>query len=258
VRDTGATLPVLLVGDGVDSGRVEAALSAGVTDYVADTGRTAELGARIRAHVATPTLDGYVETQRQEQTIGSLAHDVKNPLNVIAGRLELLDVEDTHADAIDRSIARVESLIDEVTLLASAGRPGEPQQVDITETAERVWSEFDTDAATLVAETELTAETDADALTLLFRRLFENAVAHGGDGVTVTVGGTEAGFYVADDGSGLPDDVGEELFEQGYGTARDGEGYGLFVADRAAAANGWALSAGASEAGGARFDVQYR
>jgi len=43
--------------------------------------------------------------------------------------------------------------------------------------------------------------------------------------------------------------------EQGYGTAREGEGYGLFVAERVARAHGWDIAAGESEAGGARFEV---
>jgi len=260
VRESGAMMPIILVGSNVSPSRVEEAISAGVTDYITtgeDT-QVAELAARLRAHIRNPFLDGYVEAKRWERTIGSLGHDMKNPLNVVSGRVELLDIERTHAEAIDRSISRVESLIDEVSLVAGAVRPdSETESVDVAATARQVWSTLDTGAAELNVETEMTAETDADTVELVCRRLFENALAHSGPGVAVTVGDTGDGFYVADDGPGVPDD-GSAVFEQGYGTAREGEGYGLFVASRAAAADGWAMTVSESEAGGARFDVRYR
>jgi signal transduction histidine kinase len=261
VRETGAMMPVILVGSNVAPSRVEAALAAGVTDYITtgDDTLVAELVARVRAHVRNPVLDGYVEARRWEQTIGSLAHDMKNPLNVVSGRLELLDIDDTHGDAIGRSISRVEALIDEVSLVATAGdTDGGTEQADVATTARQVWSELDTDRATLNVEMDLVIECNADALELLSRRLIDNAVTHGGEGVTVTVGETEDGFYVADDGPGVSADAPERVFEQGYGTEREGEGYGLFVASRVAVANGWSITVGQSETGGARFDVQYR
>ncbi|ELK50904.1 HTR-like protein [Haloferax sp. BAB-2207] len=48
-------------------------------------------------------------------------------------------------------------------------------------------------------------------------------VDHGGSEVTVTVGRTHDGFYVEDDGDGLPDDRSpEECFEAGVSEHRDG------------------------------------
>jgi signal transduction histidine kinase len=261
VRGSGATLPVVLVGSAVSPDRVETAISAGVTDYITtgDDTQVAELAARLRAHIRNPVLDGFVEARRWERTIGSLAHDMKNPLNVVSGRLELLDVEATHADAIGRSITRLESLIDEVSRVATVSQPcSDPDTVSLSEAAQRVWTELATDGATLAVQTEKTVESDAEAVKTVLRRLFENAVAHGGADVAVTVGDTDDGFYVADDGPGVSDDAKAQVCEQGYGTAREGEGYGLFVASRAAAASGWRITVGQSDAGGARFDIQYR
>jgi hypothetical protein len=124
--------------------------------------------------------------------------------------------------------------------------------------AERVWSDVDTDSATLVVETAQTVEADRDAVAFVLHRLLENAVTHGGDGVTVTVGDADGGFYVADDGPGIPATDRDRVFEQGYGTTPHGEGYGLFVAGRIARANGWEITLTESEAGGARFDVHDR
>lgn len=261
VREDGATLPVALVASSSDPDRVEAALAAGVTEYLGGwtDDRAAELGARLRAHITTPALDGAAQADRWQSIASGLAHDAKNPLNVVTGRLELLDVDATHGEAIRRSIGRVESLLDELSTVASVAGPiDDVEPVELAELAPTIWGELGAPDAALRVETGRTVEADPDSLRLVLERLFENALLHGGTDVTVTVGETERGFYVADDGPGIaPEDEGK-IFQQGYGTARDGEGYGLFVARSVAAAHGWDLVAGTSEAGGARFDIRPR
>jgi signal transduction histidine kinase len=99
----------------------------------------------------------------------------------------------------------------------------------------------------------------------------EDAVAHGGPDVTVTVGPLPAaastdgggpedrrpaaatGFYVADDGPGIPERERDAVFEQGY-SGDTGTGLGLAIVDRIAGAHGWEASITDSEAGGARFE----
>jgi signal transduction histidine kinase len=258
VRSEEWGLPVLLVGQAVAPERVETALSAGVTEYLAawSDDRAAELGARIRAHVRTPALDGAVQAERWKTIVGALTHDARNPLNVVTGRLELLDVEATHSDAIKRSVGRVDSLLNELSTVATVAGPIESREpVDLSEMASRVWGELGGPTDRLRVETDRTVDADPDCLRLILDRLFENALDHGGDEVTVTVGESDCGFYVADDGPGIPEEDVERVFEQGYGTARDGDGYGLFVAASVATAHGWDIVAGASDDGGARFDV---
>jgi len=259
IRESGELLPVVLVG--VDTGpeRVETALTGGVTEYVHWDDDAEALAARLRAHVRNPYLDGTVQATRREAVLSSFAHDAKNPLNVVSGRMELLEVDATHADAIVRSLNRVESLIAELRTVGSfAGPLPETEPIELDDTAQQVWAGLSTTTATLTVETERPIEANRDYLAVILVHLFENAIQHGGDGVSVVVGGTDGGFYVADDGPGISEDVLKNVFDQGYGTARDGEGYGLFVADRVAGAHGWTVTAGASDEGGARFDVQQR
>ncbi len=260
VRRDDWALPVVLVSEAVDPDRVQTALSAGVTEYLTgwSEDRAGELAARIEAHVRTPALDGIVQAERWKTIVGALAHDAKNPLNVVTGRLELLDGGDTHTDAIERSVERVESLLGELSTVASVAGPIEgTEPVDLAEMARRVWRESGGPTEQLRVATTATVRADPDCLRLILERLFENAVVHGDD-PTVTVGDTESGFYVADDGPGIPSEDRQRVFEQGYGTAREGEGYGLFVAESIATSHGWDIVAGESEAGGARFEVHTR
>jgi hypothetical protein len=59
--------------------------------------------------------------------------------------------------------------------------------------------------------------------------------------VTVTVGTLGDGFYVADDGPGIPEDERERVFEAGYSTTESGSGFGLAIVERVADAHGWSV-----------------
>ena len=83
----------------------------------------------------------------------------------------------------------------------------------------------------------------------------DDAVEHGGRDVTVTVGDLDRGFYVADDGPGIPEEERDRVFESGYTTAREGTGFGLSIVAEIAEAHGWEIEVAESTDGGARFEV---
>jgi signal transduction histidine kinase len=73
--------------------------------------------------------------------------------------------------------------------------------------------------------------------------------------VTIRVGALDDGFYVEDDGSGIPEDKREAVFESGFTTNRDGTGFGLAIVTEIVEAHGWRISVTDRETGGARFEV---
>jgi PAS domain S-box-containing protein len=75
------------------------------------------------------------------------------------------------------------------------------------------------------------------------------------DAVTVTVGTLSDGFYVEDDGPGIPASAREQVFESGYTSAEDGTGLGLNIVKRIVEDHGWAIRAVEGRDGGARFEV---
>jgi signal transduction histidine kinase len=85
-------------------------------------------------------------------------------------------------------------------------------------------------------------------------------VEHGATGaddtaVSVRVGPTADGFFVADDGQGVPPAERERVFDPGYTAAGDGTGLGLTIVDRIATAHEWTVGVGESDGGGARFEI---
>ena len=96
---------------------------------------------------------------------------------------------------------------------------------------------------------------DERRLKQLLENLLRNAVEHGGGDVTVRVGDLADGFFVADDGPGVPESERERVFETGYTTAEDGTGFGLSIVTDIVEAHDWEIRVTESDGGGGRFDV---
>jgi signal transduction histidine kinase len=89
----------------------------------------------------------------------------------------------------------------------------------------------------------------------VFENLFRNAVEHAGDDVTITVGTLDGGFYVDDDGPGIPEDERDRVFEAGYSTGEAGTGFGLSIVRDVVEAHGWDIRVVEGADGGARFEI---
>ncbi|MFB6251251.1 MAG: sensor histidine kinase [Halobellus sp.] len=129
------------------------------------------------------------------------------------------------------------------------------EPVALDEIAGAAWRTVESPSASLNAETDQTVRCDPTRLQQLLENLYRNAVEHGGAEIAVTVGEVADGFYVEDNGLGIPEDKREEVFEPGYSTATDGTGFGLRIVKQVAEAHGWTVRVTESDAGGARFEV---
>ncbi|WP_142858923.1 PAS domain S-box protein [Salinigranum halophilum] len=213
------------------------------------------------AHEITSFRERERELERQNQRLDSFAsvvsHDLRNPLSVADGRLELAMEACTseHLPPAARAIRRSQTLVEDLLTLA---REGERVQdtttpVDVATLAAECWDPAVASDAALVVETERTVRADRGRLQQLLENLLTNAVDHGG--TTVTVGDYPGGFYVADDGPGIPRDERERVFEAGYSTDPEGTGFGLAIVREIAEAHGWTVRATDGDRGGARFEV---
>lgn len=211
------------------------------------------------------------ELQRQNERLDSFAdvvsHDLRNPLQAASGHLELAreEYDDDHLDTVAEMHDRMEELIEDVLAVARGGQEVDPEDVtDISlfSLAEAAWATAGSEDGTLALDSDdATLQCDEDRLRRLLENLFRNAVEHVGPEVTVRLGalyGSEDrvdGFYVADDGPGIPADRRDRVFDGGFSTG-DSTGFGLMIVDEIAAAHGWTASVTESEAGGARFEIR--
>ncbi|SNZ16094.1 Signal transduction histidine kinase [Natronoarchaeum philippinense] len=199
------------------------------------------------------------ETERLNAFASMVAHDLRNPLNVAQGYVDIeREREDREElEAIDESLDRMDDIIEDVLTLAREGEDiGDTEPVSLAATVEQCWQGVDTAAATLAVEDDLQVIADESRLRQLIENLLRNAVEHGGSDVTITVGELDgsSGFYVEDDGDGIPAESRERVLEAGFTSSEDGTGFGLEIVKKIANAHGWAVTVTESDDGGARFE----
>jgi PAS domain S-box-containing protein len=198
------------------------------------------------------------EKNRLEEFTSVVSHDLRNPLNVAEGRVELAREEhdSDHLDAASNALDRMRELIEDLLSLARSGdRIDEVTPIELGPLVENCWRNVDTTDATVVTDAERTIRADRSRLRQLFENLFRNSIEHAGSGVTVTVGGLADGFYVEDDGPGIPEGDRDAAFEAGYSTTDDGTGFGLSIVKQVVNAHGWTIRATDGSDGGARFEI---
>jgi signal transduction histidine kinase len=258
---------------------------------VSSTGDAPESGRVALLHDITAQQRRERELARTNERLDDFAdivsHDLRNPVNVANGHLEMLadaadGAETVDADLVERQAAeigvshdRIEAIIDDVLVLAREGDVVEdPEPVDVGALVDEAWGNVDTGAATL--ENDLAGTTvrgDRASLKRAVENLLRNAVEHGstspdsqarrdavehgGDDLAVHVDclADARGFYVADTGAGLPEEERDRLFEHGYTTSPDGTGFGLSIVAEIVEAHGWRVEATDGERGGARFEI---
>jgi PAS domain S-box-containing protein len=243
------------------------------------------------------------ERDRLDEFAAVVSHDLRNPLNVVQGSLELAAAtgEEEQFERAQTAITRIDDLVEDLLSLARAG--GElsaSEPVALGTLAERCWQTVSTTDATLAVEPaaqDAAIRADPRRLRQLLENLFRNSVEHsstssratpgdsiehrstgphsqaredsiehrstgsrngdtgvGGDTVSITVGALANGFFVEDDGPGIPASERERVCDHGYSTATDGTGLGLSIVAEVAAAHGWQLDVTESSDGGARFE----
>ena len=240
-------------------------------------------------------------TDRLDELVSVISHDLRNPLSVVAGHLEMArDGTDSHH--VERALGaaeRSQNIVgDLLTLAREEDRVTDPSPVALDDIAQDCWRDVTTGTAALAVEAGGTVRADRSRLRQLLENLIRNAVEHGStssrpepddavehgsgehlppgeaapadpptagsavagataaadDGMTITVGALKDGFYVADDGPGIPPEKREAVFESGYSTGESGTGLGLSIVEQVAREHGWTVDLGESADGGARFE----
>jgi len=230
------------------------------------------------------------QNERLQEFTSVVSHDLRNPLNVASGNLQLAqqEHENSHLDSVEQALDRMETLIEDLLALARQGvESTDPESIRLAEAVTTAWETVKTGEATLQSETMRTVVADRSRLHQLFENLFRNAVEHGstspdsqthqdagehgstspdsqthqdaGDGtsadVALTVGDLDDGFYIADDGPGIPPEERERVFEGGYSTSENGTGFGLRIVQQIAETHDWEIEVTKSAEGGARFEI---
>ena len=228
----------------------------GVVGFVTDgeglDGFTIELADVLAANVEA-ALDRAERKRRIEETNLQLrefallgSHELRNRLQRAFGDISRLRAErdSEHLDSLEGTIEGVDRMVSQLVTLARTGTVARAtQSVSVATTATAIWADIETPQSRLVVEDSLTILADPDSFTELLSHLLRNAVEHAGPEVTVTIGTLSdgSGFYVEDDGAGIPSDQHDSVLAFDYDEAAKRSGYGLYIVSTIAESHDWTV-----------------
>lgn len=212
-------------------------------------------------------IDDALDSQRQ--LLSDVGHELKTPITIVRGYLEVMDPADpddareTQELAVDE-LDRMGQLVQDLASAAALHGPS-PVQPRLVDTADLVQQIVRKAQGIVGADVSIgpvadsVASLDPARITQAMLQLSQNAVTHGGGRLEI---GSHAAdgwieFWVRDFGPGVPDDAKQQVFERfnrGMDAAgHTGSGLGLHIVQVIAKAHGgWAEVRDASE-GGALF-----
>lgn len=193
-------------------------------------------------------LDAAMDSQRQ--LVSDVGHELKTPMTIVRGYLEVMDpldpadVRDTQNLAIDE-LDRMAQLVQD---LASAARlhgpaPISPVETDAADLMHQIIRKAEgIDGATVTAGpiANVVLPVDPARITQALLQYAQNGVTHGGGRLEIgsTAHETFVNLWVRDHGSGVPHDMRDTIFERFYRSETGGSGLGLNIVDVIARAHG--------------------
>jgi len=218
------------------------------------------------------------ETRTSEQMkstlLAQLAHDLKTPVAAARGAIENWEADSGGSEAaraagaqLDALARRIAELMDLVRLDSGAARP-RTERVTCAEIVEAAVVRFGEALAghSLYIDpppADLAVAVDPAQMTEALGHGLENAARYSPPGSTIRVAvasdPSHVYFRVADQGQGVPPEQRDRVFERfvrlGASGQLGGSGLGLSIARSLVELNGGALKIGASESGGALFEI---
>ncbi len=201
-----------------------------------------------------------------------LAHETRNPLNIVRGLAQMISKEAALPDEIRQRSRDIVNETDRVTAqlneFINYSRPREVRRsvVALGTVIDEVVRTLNVDLEekrirVSTRDTQIKIEADEPLLRQALFNLVLNAIqalSPGGEIQIVTArNGSEATLEVSDNGPGVPPERRAEIFKPYFTTNEKGTGLGLAVVQQIVLAHGWEIECHANEPHGARFRITH-
>ncbi len=206
--------------------------------------------------------------ERQERFIHDASHELRTPVTIAAGHLEMARARATHNGEIEVALdelARINAIIERLLMLAAADQPDflcvdEVELEDFLEDVFMRWSEVAPRAWRLGPLQSAQLLVDRDRLRIALDAVLENAVKYTREGDAVELrahsdGDGQVVIEVEDEGCGISDEALERIFDRfaradaARTRAAGGVGLGLAIVDAIAKRHGGSCTVRSTQRG---------
>lgn len=228
------------------------------------------------AEEARPETEGITEVkesaERQEFLHSLLRHDLKNKVQIAKGYLKLMkdaDMSEEYKRMLEKTEKAIDDstdLIEKVRTLQKAEKENEIQELDVGSKVKKAiekYEPFTSDLGIEIDSEKFECKIQGGPLLEeLFANLIENSIQHSECErikISARENEEECVVTVEDDGEGIPEDIKDRIFEEGFKKGEGaGSGLGLSLVKEIAESYGGTVKIRDSELGGARFDVHLK
>jgi signal transduction histidine kinase len=234
---------------------------------VAVSGRDEVAAVASSFNVAAARVEALVQSHRS--LLANASHELRSPLARMKMAVSMLDEaspaqRDKLKREIDRNVAELDALVEEVLLASRLDAPQDPlhrDKVDLLALAAEEAARVD---ASVDAPGQLFVAGDERLLRRALRNLLENARRYGGGEIAVVLRPLERGgatMQVCDRGTGVPPAMRERIFEPffrmpGHAEQAGGVGLGLSLVKQIAERHGGRIRCEGRDGGGSCFTIE--
>ena len=210
----------------------------------------------------------------QRRFIDDAGHELRTPITIIRGHLELLNTQDRGATEEARRLVldeldRMSRMVDDLLLMARSEQPDflDLHPIDVAELVDEVVAKaapLSNRELTISERADVVIDADRHRLTQALMNLMYNATVHTPEAASVTIGSCiadgQVDIWVQDDGPGIPLDDQPRIFDRfsrGLAGRRrsEGAGLGLAIVKVIAEAHGGGVRVDSAPGRGSRFTI---
>lgn len=195
-----------------------------------------------------------------------LRHDILNELTVVSGSIDVYKENkdkkllESAYKSVERSVELIKKMRELETLVSTGGSLKPSSAKEVIDKVIKSYLDFEERKIDFIVSGDATVLVD-EAFSSVIGNMIRNSIVHGkADRIEITIKskGELCEIRIADNGRGIPDEIKEEIFEEGFSGDSKSTGLGLYIARKTIERYGGSIRVEDNHPSGAVFVINLK